>query len=119
MQGYIERSGESYGILRDYVGHGIGRRMHEGPTIFNYRVSDLGPAVRPGLCVAIEPMITAGSEETFVEDDDWTVTTVDGSDGSHWEHSVAVHENGIWVLTAADGGAAGLAPFGVTPTPIA
>lgn len=119
VQGYIERSGESYGILRDYVGHGIGRRMHEGPTIFNYRVSDLGPAVRPGLCVAIEPMVTAGSEETFVEDDDWTVTTVDGSDGSHWEHSVAVHENGIWVLTAADGGAAGLAPFGVTPTPIA
>ncbi|GAA4059159.1 type I methionyl aminopeptidase [Microbacterium laevaniformans] len=119
VQGYIERSGESYGILRDYVGHGIGRRMHEGPTIFNYRVSDLGPAVRPGLCVAIEPMVTVGSEETFVEDDDWTVTTVDGSDGSHWEHSVAVHENGIWVLTAADGGAAGLAPFGVTPTPIA
>lgn len=119
VQGYVERSGESYGILRDYVGHGIGRRMHEGPTIFNYRVSDLGPAVRPGLCVAIEPMITAGSEETFVEDDDWTVTTVDGSDGSHWEHSVAVHENGVWVLTAADGGAAGLAPFGVTPTPIA
>ena len=119
VQGYIERSGESYGILRDYVGHGIGRRMHEGPTIFNYRVSDLGPAVRPGLCVAIEPMITAGSEETFIEDDDWTVTTVDGSDGSHWEHSVAVHENGIWVLTAADGGAASLAPFGVTPTPIA
>jgi hypothetical protein len=60
-------------------------------------------------------MVTVGSEETFVEDDDWTVTTVDGSDGSHWEHSVAVHENGIWVLTAADGGAAGLAPFGVTP----
>ncbi|EXJ53154.1 type I methionyl aminopeptidase [Microbacterium sp. MRS-1] len=119
VQGYVERSGESYGILRDYVGHGIGRRMHEGPTIFNYRVSDLGPAVRPGLCVAIEPMVTVGSEETFVEDDDWTVTTVDGSDGSHWEHSVAVHENGIWVLTAADGGAAGLAPFGVTPTPIA
>lgn len=119
VQGYIERSGESYGILRDYVGHGIGRRMHEGPTVFNYRVSDLGPAVRPGLCVAIEPMITAGSEDTFVEDDEWTVTTVDGSDGSHWEHSVAVHENGIWVLTAADGGAAGLAPFGVTPTPIA
>lgn len=119
VQGYIERSGEQYGILRDYVGHGIGRRMHEGPTVFNYRVSDLGPAVRPGLCVAIEPMVTGGSEETFVEDDDWTVTTVDGSDGCHWEHSVAVHENGIWVLTAADGGAAGLAPFGITPTPIA
>ncbi|WP_425840259.1 type I methionyl aminopeptidase [Microbacterium sp. PA5] len=118
VQTSIESSGEGYGILRDYVGHGIGRRMHEGPTVFNYRVADLGPAVRPGLCLAIEPMVVAGSEATLVEDDDWTVSTVDGSDGCHWEHSVAVHENGIWVLTAADGGAAGLAPFGVTPTPI-
>lgn len=119
VQTSIESSGEGYGILRDYVGHGIGRRMHEGPTVFNYRVADLGPAVRPGLCLAIEPMVVAGSEATLVEEDDWTVSTVDGSDGCHWEHSVAVHENGIWVLTAADGGAAGLAPFGVTPTPIA
>ncbi len=93
--------------------------MHEGPSVFNYRVADLGPEVKPGLCLAIEPMVTAGSEATFVEDDDWTVSTVDGSDGSHWEHSVAVHADGIWVLTAADGGAAGLAPFGVVPTPIA
>lgn len=123
VQGFIERAeaadGAEYGILRDYVGHGIGRKMHEGPTVFNYRVDDLGPEVRPGLCLAIEPMVTSGSDETFVEDDDWTVTTVDGSDGSHWEHSVAVHESGIWVLTAADGGAADLAPYGVTPTPIA
>ncbi len=123
VQGYIERAaaedGREYGILRDYVGHGIGRKMHEGPTVFNYRVADLGPEVRPGLCLAIEPMVTAGSDATFVEGDDWTVTTVDGSDGSHWEHSVAVHEGGIWVLTALDGGAAGLAPFGVTPVPIA
>ena len=118
VQTSIESSGEGYGILRDYVGHGIGRRMHEGPTVFNYRVADLGPAVRPGLCLAIEPMVVAGSEATFVEDDDWTVSTVDGSDGCHWEHSVAVHDGGVWVLTAADGGAAGLAPFGVTPVPI-
>ena len=110
---------ESYGILREYVGHGIGRKMHEAPSLFNYRTSDPGPEVRPGLVIAIEPMVTAGGEETFVEDDDWTVTTVDGSDGSHWEHSVAVHRDGIWVLTATDGGAAGLAPFGATPTPIA
>ena len=123
VQGFIERAeaadGVEYGILRDYVGHGIGRKMHEGPTVFNYRVDDLGPEVRPGLCLAIEPMVTSGSDATFVEDDDWTVTTVDGSDGSHWEHSVAVHEGGIWVLTAADGGAADLAPYGVTPVPIA
>ncbi|HCJ48426.1 MAG TPA: type I methionyl aminopeptidase [Microbacterium sp.] len=118
VQTYIESSGEGYGILRDYVGHGIGRKMHEGPTVFNYRVADLGPEVRPGLCVAIEPMVVGGDEATLVEDDDWTVSTVDGSDGSHWEHSVAVHDGGIWVLTAADGGAAGLAAFGVTPVPI-
>lgn len=118
VQTSIEASGENYGILRDYVGHGIGRRMHEGPTVFNYRVADFGPEVRPGLCLAIEPMVTGGSDETFVEDDDWTVSTVDGSDGSHWEHSVAVHDGGIWVLTAPDGGAAGLAPFGVVPARI-
>jgi methionyl aminopeptidase len=119
VQDVIEGAGHGYGILRDYVGHGIGRKMHESPSIFNYRVADPGPAVRPGLAVAIEPMVVAGSEATFVEDDDWTVSTIDGSDGSHWEHSVAVHEGGIWVLTAADGGAAGLAPFGVVPRPIA
>ncbi|WP_282836968.1 type I methionyl aminopeptidase [Microbacterium flavum] len=123
VQGYIERAaaadGAEYGILRDYVGHGIGRKMHEGPTVFNYRVADLGAEVKPGLCLAIEPMVTSGSDETFVEDDDWTVTTVDGSDGAHWEHSIAVHENGIWVLTAHDGGAADLAPYGVTPVPLA
>lgn len=125
IQGYIEAqgpsavSGETYGILREYVGHGIGRKMHEAPSVFNYRTPDPGAEVKPGLVLAIEPMVTAGSDETFVEDDDWTVSTVDGTDGSHWEHSVALHADGIWVLTAADGGAAGLAPFGVTPTPIA
>ncbi|WP_292833891.1 type I methionyl aminopeptidase [Microbacterium sp.] len=118
VQSSIEAQG-SYGILRDYVGHGIGRAMHEGPTVFNYRVPDLGPEVKPGLCLAIEPMVTGGTDVTFVEDDDWTVSTVDGSDGAHWEHSVAVHESGIWVLTSPDGGASALAPFGVTPVPIA
>ena len=125
IQGYIEAqgpsavSGQTYGILREYVGHGIGRKMHEAPSVFNYRTPDPGAEIKPGLVLAIEPMVTAGGEETFVEDDDWTVSTVDGSDGSHWEHSVAVHAGGIWVLTAPDGGAAGLAPFGVVPTPIA
>ena len=124
IQGFIEAqgpspaSGETYGILRQYVGHGIGRKMHEAPSVFNYRTSDPGPEVRPGLVLAIEPMVTAGGEETFVEDDEWTVTTTDGSDGSHWEHSVAVHDDGIWVLTAPDGGKAGLAPFGVEPRQI-
>jgi methionyl aminopeptidase len=121
VQGYIDANAPDggYGILREYVGHGIGRKMHEAPSVFNYRVADLGPEVRPGLVIAIEPMVVIGDQATFVEDDDWTVSTVDGSAGSHWEHSVAVHDDGIWVLTASDGGAAGLAPFGVTPREIA
>jgi methionyl aminopeptidase len=64
-------------------------------------------------------MVVIGDQATFIEDDGWTVSTVDGTAGSHWEHSVAVHDDGIWVLTAPDGGAAGLAPFGVTPREIA
>ena len=126
VQGHIEANvpeaaaaAGGYGILREYVGHGIGRKMHEAPSVFNYRVSDRGPEVRPGLVLAIEPMVVIGDQATFVEDDGWTVSTLDGTAGSHWEHSVAVHDGGIWVLTAPDGGAAGLAPFGVTPAEIA
>ena len=117
VQRYVESQGD-YGILTDYVGHGIGRTMHEDPPVFNYRVRQKGPDVKPGLVVAIEPMIVEGSIDTFVQDDDWTVTTEDGLDAAHWEHSIAVHAGGIWVLTAEDGGAAGLAPLGVVPVPI-
>ena len=119
IQDHIDASGHGYGILRDYVGHGIGRKMHEAPSVFNYRVSDPGPEVRPGLALAIEPMVVIGDQATLVEDDDWTVSTIDGTAGSHWEHSVALHDDGIWVFTAPDGGRAGLAPFGVTPVPVA
>lgn len=121
IQDHIEANAPEggYGILRDYVGHGIGRKMHEAPSVFNYRVADRGPEVRPGLVLAIEPMVVTGDQATFIEDDDWTVSTIDGGSGSHWEHSVALHDGGVWVLTAPDGGAAGLAPFGVTPVPIA
>ncbi|WP_345801544.1 type I methionyl aminopeptidase [Microbacterium sp. AZCO] len=119
IQAHIDASGHGYGILRDYVGHGIGRKMHESPSVFNYRVSDPGPEIRPGLAVAIEPMVVIGDQATTVEEDGWTVSTVDGTAGSHWEHSVAVHDGGIWVLTAPDGGKAGLASFGVTPVPVA
>jgi len=117
IEDYILAQGD-YGILTDYIGHGIGRRMHEEPPVFNYRVRAKGPEVRPGLVVAIEPMVVMGDQETYVKDDGWTVATEDGSAAAHWEHSVAVHADGIWVLTAEDGGAAGLAAFGVTPTPI-
>lgn len=110
--------GHDYGILEDFVGHGIGRDMHEDPPVFNYRVREKGPEVRPGLVVAIEPMVVRGKIDTIIQDDEWTVTTADGEPAAHWEHSIAVHRDGIWVLTAEDGGAAGLAPFGITPTPI-
>ncbi|MGY4858045.1 type I methionyl aminopeptidase [Cryobacterium sp. AP23] len=114
IEDYIESQG-SYGILTDYVGHGIGRSMHEAPPVFNYRVRQKGPDVKPGLVVAIEPMVVLGDIETYTRDDDWTVATSDGKAAAHWEHSVAVHKDGIWVLTAHDGGAAGLAQFGITP----
>ena len=118
IQSYIESKGD-YGILEEYVGHGIGRSMHEDPAVYNYRVRGNGPKVVPGLVVAIEPMVTAGSAVTKVLGDGWTVSTKDASDASHWEHTVAVHDRGIWVLTAEDGGVAGLAPFGVIPVPLA
>lgn len=118
IEDYVRSQGD-YGILENYVGHGVGRDMHEEPTVFNYRVHRKGAEVKPGLVVAIEPMITTGSNETLIREDGWTVTTVDGSMGCQWEHTVAVHKDGIWVLTAEDGGAAGLAPFGITPVPFA
>lgn len=123
IEGFIEdegaRLGHPFGILTDYIGHGIGRDMHEDPPVFNYRVRQKGPDVKPGLVVAIEPMVVTGSPETKVLDDGWTVSTVDGGSASQWEHSVAVHKDGIWVLTAEDGGASKLAAYGITPTPFA
>lgn len=117
IEDYVESQG-TYGILTDYVGHGIGRSMHEAPPVFNYRVRQKGPDVKPGLVVAIEPMVVLGDIETYVRDDDWTVATSDHKAAAHWEHSIAVHKDGIWVLTAEDGGAAGLKSFGITPVPI-
>jgi len=117
IEDYLDSRG-CYGILEEYVGHGIGRSMHEDPPVLNYRVRDRGAQVKPGLVVAIEPMVTLGGIETVTGSDGWTVATADGSLAAHWEHSVAIHSGGIWVLTAVDGGAAGLSGFGVVPVPI-
>lgn len=114
IEEYVKSQGP-YGILQQYIGHGIGRSMHEDPAVFNYKTRDPGPKLVAGMCLAIEPMITAGDQETFVQDDDWTVETMDGCDGAHWEHSVALHSKGIWVLTAPDGGKSRLARYGVVP----
>ena len=117
IEEYVYSQGK-YGILEEYVGHGIGRSMHEDPAVYNFAVREKGFKVQPGLCVAIEPMVVAGSHRTKILKDGWTVSTKDSSDASHWEHSIAVHDKGIWVLTAEDGGAAKLAPFGVKPVPL-
>ncbi len=107
-----------YGIVEDYVGHGIGTSMHMDPHVPNYAVSGKGPTVPVGATLAIEPMVTLGSIDTRTLDDDWTVVTADGSRAAHWEHTVAVTEGGLWVLTALDGGAAALAMAGGTFAPL-
>lgn len=102
-----------YGIVQDYVGHGIGSAMHMDPSVPHVGPPGRGPELRAGMALAIEPMVTAGRSEVDVLDDGWTVVTVDGSLAAHWEHTVALTPTGPFVMTAADGGAARLAELGV------
>jgi methionyl aminopeptidase len=98
----VIRASGPYGIVEEYGGHGIGSSMHMDPHILNYGPPGLGPVLRPGMALAIEPMATLGSPEVGVLDDEWTVVTADGTWASHWEHTVAITEDGPWVLTALD-----------------
>ena len=104
-----------YGIVDHYGGHGIGTEMHQDPHVLNYGRPGRGPRLVAGLALAIEPMVTVGDPATVELEDGWTVVTKDGSRAAHFEHTVAVTPEGPWVLTAEDGGVAGLAPFGITP----
>ena len=88
------------GVIRQFVGHGIGTQMHEEPQVPNYRTGRRGRKLEPGLCLAIEPMFTLGDFRARVMADDWTVSTVDGSLAAHFEHSIAVTDNGPEILTA-------------------
>ena len=88
------------GIVREYGGHGIGRAMHEDPFIQNYGPAGRGPVLKPGLTIALEPMLNLGGEETKLLADGWTVVTADGALSAHFEHTVAVTEEGHEVLTA-------------------
>jgi methionyl aminopeptidase len=88
-----------FGIVRQFVGHGIGRAMHEGPQVPNYRTGHKGRRLEPGLCLAIEPMLTMGDHDTRILDDDWTIVTRDGSLAAHFEHSIAITERGPQILT--------------------
>jgi methionyl aminopeptidase len=92
--------GAGFSVVREYVGHGVGRSLHEDPQIPNYGLPGRGPELRPGLVVAVEPMVTMGDWKTRVLADDWTVVTADGSLAAHSEHTIAVTEDGREVLTA-------------------
>jgi len=107
-----EERGWEYGIVEDYVGHGIGTSMHMDPNVPNYRVSGKGPKVVEGTTICVEPMVTLGEQDNHVLDDQWTVATNDRSRAAHWEHSIAATSAGLCVLTAIDGGAQRLAAMG-------
>ncbi|WP_214367170.1 type I methionyl aminopeptidase [Pseudonocardia sp. H11422] len=94
------RDRADYGIVAEYGGHGIGTSMHMDPFLPNFGDPGQGPRLKPGMALAVEPMLTAGDPETRELSDGWTVVTADGSRAVHWEHSVAVTEDGPWLLTA-------------------
>jgi len=113
IESYILSQGK-YGILREYGGHGIGTEMHQDPHVINYGPAGLGPELKVGLALAIEPMITRGTEKMKTLSDDWTVIASDKSNGAHFEHTFALLPDGKpFVLTALDGGAAELGRLGV------
>lgn len=99
----VQRATEEagYSVIRSLVGHGVGRSMHEEPQIPNFVQAHRGPELREGMTLAIEPMITAGGPDVYVHDDDWSISTEDGSLAAHFEHTVAVTEAGPRILTAA------------------
>lgn len=98
----VREAGPHFGIVEEYVGHGIGSSMHMDPAVPNYGKPGKGPRLVPGMALAVEPMVILGSPEVQVLDDDWTVVASDGGMAAHWEHTVAVTEDGPWVLTALD-----------------
>jgi len=99
VQAVVEAAG--FSVVRDYVGHGIGRKMHEQPEVPNYGTAGKGMTLFEGMTLAIEPMVTMGDYETFVDSDGWTVLSADGSWAAHFEHTVAIGANGPEILTKA------------------
>ena len=115
VEAYVraQPGGGDYGIVEEYVGHGIGTSMHMDPSVPNYGVAGHGPRLVTGMALAVEPMVCAGDRYVHTLADDWTVATVDGQRACHWEHTVALTDAGPWVLTALDGGAAMFAELGI------
>lgn len=104
IEGYVRPFG--YGIVEEYVGHGIGTALHQDPQVPNFGKPGRGPKLERGLVLAVEPMVNLGTRYTRTLEDDWTVVTQDGLASSHFEHTFTLTEDGPWVLTAEDGGIA-------------
>lgn len=100
IQAHVE--GNGFQVVREYTGHGVGRSMHEDPQVPNYGRKGRGVLLKPGMTIALEPMVMSGGFETRILSDQWTVASKDGRLTAHFEHSVAVTENGPWILTAVD-----------------
>ena len=98
VQSYCEASG--LGVVREFVGHGIGREMHEEPQVPNYGRRGNGPLIKNGLCIAIEPMITMGNPQVYMEPDKWTIRTRDGRLAAHYEHTIAIHHGKADILSS-------------------
>ena len=97
----IQKYAESHhlGVVRELCGHGIGREMHEEPEVPNYGIPNTGPVLKPGMVICIEPMLTFGRREIYIQEDEWTVRTLDHSPAAHYEHTVLVTDNGYEILT--------------------
>ncbi len=98
IQTYVESFG--YGVVRDLVGHGVGRNLHEEPEVPNYGRRGTGPKLKEGMCIAIEPMINLGVKEVFQEADGWTIRTADGKPSAHFEHDVAIRQGKADILSS-------------------
>lgn len=97
IQTHVEQAG--FSVVRDYVGHGIGRQMHEDPPVPNYGKAERGPALQAGMTLAIEPMVNIGTYKVYTKGDDWTVVTRDGKQSAHFEHSIFIGDQGPEILT--------------------
>jgi methionyl aminopeptidase len=111
------RAAGTYGLVEEYVGHGIGTEMHMDPQVPNLGPPGRGPRLVAGMALAVEPMVNLGGRHTRPLDDDWTVVTADGARSAHFEHTVAITERGPWVLTALDGGLAKLSALSSAAAP--
>ena len=101
VQGHAEEAG--FSVIRQFVGHGIGRQMHEDPQLPNFGLKGTGPELKPGMTLAIEPMVNQGTSDVYIKPDGWTVCTSDGSLSAYFEHTVAITRKGPRVLTSSNG----------------